>query len=160
MTRSRLLVGVASVLAGTTAVLVVFGLVYNPIILVAAVPFGAATGIIWSHATGRLDARMRQRARIRRPGSDAGFGRGDRERRRAPRERSRRTLGGRGAGPSPPPGEIDAARVLGVEPDADEAAIRRAYREKAKDLHPDAPAGDEAAFRRVRDAYERLRSDG
>lgn len=155
MTRSRILVGVAAVLAGTTALLVVFGFVYNPIILAAAVPFGLATVFLWSHATGRLEARMRERARVPRHGPGPGARRAG-------------SAGDRGAGrrgaptgrrPMQPPGDVDAARVLGVDVDADEATVRRAYREKAKDLHPDAPDGDEAAFRRVQDAYERLRRE-
>jgi curved DNA-binding protein CbpA len=46
--------------------------------------------------------------------------------------------------------------VLGVAPDADEDEIRRAYRERAKEVHPDAAGGDEEAFKRVTEAYERL----
>lgn len=173
VTRSRLLVGVASVLAGTTALLFVFGLVYNPIILVAAVPFGAATFFIWSHATGRLDERMRERARARPTDAGSAFGRDGRGPREAagpgattgPRGGPRETFaGGRTAEPRDgrrghSRSAVDAARVLGVDPEADDASIRRAYREKAKALHPDAPDGDEAAFRRVRDAYERLQAD-
>lgn len=153
MTRSGLLVGVASVLAATTVLMAVFGLVYNPILLGAAVPFAAATYFLWSHATGRLGARMRERARAQavdgREGAGAGRERPGQERPAAP-ERS----------PGKPgPADLDAASVLGVAPDADETTIRRAFRERARDLHPDAPGGDEAAFRRVRAAYERLRSD-
>jgi curved DNA-binding protein CbpA len=46
--------------------------------------------------------------------------------------------------------------VLGVEPEADASTIRRAYRERAKETHPDTEDGDEAAFKRVNAAYERL----
>lgn len=154
VTRSRILVGVAAVLAGTTALLFVFGFVYNPIILVAAVPFGIATAFIWSHATGRLDAMMRERARVRREPGRQGPGSGDSEFDTGPTAGQRRADNRR-----PVPGDVDAARLLGVDPDADEATIRRAYREKVKALHPDAPSGDEASFRRVQDAYERLRRD-
>lgn len=38
---------------------------------------------------------------------------------------------------------------------ADAAEIRRAYRERVKDVHPD-NGGDRAAFMRVTAAYERL----
>lgn len=41
---------------------------------------------------------------------------------------------------------------LGVPRTADAAAVKRAYRERVKEVHPD-QGGDEAAFRRVRDAY-------
>ncbi|MFB6096700.1 MAG: J domain-containing protein [Haloferacaceae archaeon] len=50
----------------------------------------------------------------------------------------------------------EAARILGVAPDADAAAVKRAYREKVKSVHPDTESGDEASFRRVNRAYERL----
>ena len=79
------------------------------------------------------------------------MGAGGRQRgRRGPRESpSGRADGGRTA----------AARVLDVAPDADDEAVRRAYRERVREVHPDAPDGDEAAFREVRAAYERLLED-
>ena len=43
-----------------------------------------------------------------------------------------------------------------VDVDADDATIRAAYRDRVKVVHPDAPDGDEAAFKRVTAAYERL----
>jgi hypothetical protein len=52
---------------------------------------------------------------------------------------------------------IDAAyAVLGVNDDADTEAIRRAYRERVKEVHPD-HGGSEEDFRRVRDAYDTAR---
>ena len=39
---------------------------------------------------------------------------------------------------------------------ADEAAVRSAYRERVKEVHPDRPSGDEDEFKRVNRAYERL----
>ncbi|MFB6307882.1 MAG: J domain-containing protein [Haloarculaceae archaeon] len=45
-----------------------------------------------------------------------------------------------------------AFRELGVPPSASPAEIKRAYREKVKEVHPD-HGGDEEAFRRVREAY-------
>lgn len=52
-----------------------------------------------------------------------------------------------------------ALAELGLEPDADVdvAAVRAAYRERAKEVHPD-QGGDEAAFRRLRNAYAVARS--
>jgi hypothetical protein len=71
--------------------------------------------------------------------------------------------GGSAVGDVDGPGESDATlaearRVLGVEADADEAAVRRAYRERVKEVHPDTPGGSASAFMRVREAYERLRA--
>jgi hypothetical protein len=51
-----------------------------------------------------------------------------------------------------------ASEVLGVDADADAEEIRRAYRRRVKETHPDL-GGSEAAFRRVRRAYERLREE-
>lgn len=43
--------------------------------------------------------------------------------------------------------------VLSVDPDADEAAVRRAYRRRVKEVHPDHD-GSREEFQRVRAAYE------
>ncbi len=51
-------------------------------------------------------------------------------------------------------GQEDWWDVLGVTPDADELAIRNAYRALARTHHPDA-GGDPAEFRRLQDAYRR-----
>lgn len=67
----------------------------------------------------------------------------------------RRAQRGRGGGRTGP-SRREAYDVLGVEPGADQAAIRRAYRERVKAVHPDAKTGDEAEFKRVTAAYERL----
>jgi hypothetical protein len=45
---------------------------------------------------------------------------------------------------------------LGLDPDADADEVKRAYREKVKEVHPDTEGGDEDAFKRVKSAYERL----
>jgi len=49
----------------------------------------------------------------------------------------------------------EACDVLGVDPGSDESTVRRAYRERIKEVHPDAD-GDEEAFKRVQRAYDRL----
>lgn len=49
----------------------------------------------------------------------------------------------------------DAARLLGVDPDADQSTIDDAYRERVKEVHPDA-GGDVESFKRVKDAYETM----
>ena len=72
--------------------------------------------------------------------------------------------GGRG-GPGGPganrlEGRTDVADaafdVLGLSPGADEAAVRRAYRRRVKEVHPD-HGGDEEEFRRVQEAYDTAR---
>ena len=47
--------------------------------------------------------------------------------------------------------------VLSVEPGAEEADIRRAYRERVKEVHPD-QGGSTRQFRRVKAAYEAILS--
>ncbi|MGH9089443.1 MAG: DnaJ domain-containing protein, partial [Acidimicrobiales bacterium] len=54
----------------------------------------------------------------------------------------------------------DLYELLGVRPDAGDDDIKRAYRKKARELHPDANGGDQAAeakFKEVSFAYEVLR---
>jgi ferredoxin len=47
--------------------------------------------------------------------------------------------------------------VLGIDPDADEEEIDRAYRQRAKESHPD-QGGSSREFQRVKAAYEALES--
>ncbi|MGH9109520.1 MAG: molecular chaperone DnaJ [Acidimicrobiales bacterium] len=54
----------------------------------------------------------------------------------------------------------DLYQLLGVRPDAGDDEIKRAYRKKAREVHPDANGGDpeaEAQFKQVSFAYEVLR---
>jgi hypothetical protein len=46
---------------------------------------------------------------------------------------------------------------LGLEPGADEDAVQSAYRDRAKEVHPDT-GGDEAEFKRVQEAYATARN--
>jgi DnaJ-domain-containing protein 1 len=58
------------------------------------------------------------------------------------------------SGPDP----VDAAFAeLNVARDADADAVKRAYRERVKETHPD-QGGDEESFRRVREAYATARN--
>ncbi|MFC6613965.1 J domain-containing protein [Halopenitus salinus] len=61
------------------------------------------------------------------------------------------------AAADPAPTRREAAETLGVDPEADQETVRAAYRERAKTLHPDADGGDEAAFKELTRAYDRLR---
>jgi len=51
---------------------------------------------------------------------------------------------------------IDPYQLLGLERDADEAAVKAAYRKAAKSAHPDA-GGDLGAFGRLNASYELLK---
>ena len=46
--------------------------------------------------------------------------------------------------------------LLGVSPSADEATIKRAYKKKALELHPDKNPNGEAGFKRLNKAYQTL----
>ncbi|WP_248518148.1 J domain-containing protein [Salinarchaeum laminariae] len=50
-------------------------------------------------------------------------------------------------------------RVLGVQPDADEATVRSAYRELLMEHHPD-QGGSTEQFLRIKNAYERIVDGG
>lgn len=130
--------------------------------------------------------RQRARSASARQGTDGGhgtddrggFGAGPRETWTPPRDgatareaagrqrraRSRRGTASSGAaagagGPQSSKAEVTAAsayRTLGLDPGADQDAIKAAYREKVKQVHPDTDGGDEEAFMAVKDAYERL----
>lgn len=49
-----------------------------------------------------------------------------------------------------------ARAILGVESGADQPTVKRAYRERVKDVHPDTDGGDVEHFKRVQAAYDIL----
>ncbi|MFB6302030.1 MAG: J domain-containing protein [Haloferacaceae archaeon] len=168
MDRDRLLLGLAAVFAGLSVMLGAVGLAEQPFVLLLALPFGATAYFMWHQATGRLERRARARAQVGDPGPEG-------ERRRAAARGPRGgpwTEAGSGAGPGagdgpgttgrapptpdPGPSPAEAYRILGLEPGADPEDVRAAYRERAKELHPDAESGDEEAFKRITRAYETL----
>lgn len=166
MDRSPLVVGLAGVFAGMTVLLVVLAAVFRDVVvLLVAVPFAGATYLFWQHASGRLRERIREQAEAAgrtRERQRGGFGAG-------PRFRDDRTRTGRQAragertrarqrldpNASSGPSRRKAYETLGLDPGADEAAVRRAYRETVKEAHPDR-GGDEERFKEVTAAYERL----
>ncbi len=77
-----------------------------------------------------------------------------------------RTATGGGGDPSSPRGEIgsafDAFKILGLEQGSTMAAVTRAFRQRAKALHPDVRKGDrtsEPELRRIIEAYQYLREN-
>lgn len=157
-----------------TVVVALVGIAFRePVLFVVVVPLAAASYMFWYQSSGKLRERLRASARTR-PGQQAqdrdGFGAGPRggegfegaRGRRAREEwerRARRQSGGTGrrAGVGPQSGmsRAEAYRRLGLEEGADEAAVKRAYRQKVKEVHPDS-GGDETEFRKVTEAYETL----
>jgi DnaJ domain len=170
----------AAVFAGITVSMVSLGFAYNPVLILFAVPFGITTAILWYHATGRLAKKVERDAyREPRRGFGPSPGAAREQARQQARERARwqaagqqgtagrrrARTGGRAAGGRAPvdgrpgPSPREAYRILGVDADADEDAVRQAYREKVKRVHPDGADGNEEAFKRVNKAYERVRND-
>lgn len=174
MAHKQLVIGLAGTFIGLTALLVVSGIVVNPLLLFVAIPFGVAAYLLWEHASGRLADRIRRRA-----GRSTGRER-ERARRRARAKRNGRRAtagargerfvgggsGGRGSGAGDPrdraprtdsgPTVEEAYATLGLDPSASAGDVRRAYRERAKELHPDSADGDEEAFKELTAAYELL----
>lgn len=175
---SRIVTGLAAVFAGMAALFLVLSVVYGPVFVPVAAMFGVAAYFVWYHASGRFARRLYQGVESRaEPAEGGGFGSGPREewvpprdeRRQRARATGRRRAGARrqrvggGTGqrrrPSPPsdgPTASEAYDTLGLDDGADEQAVKRAYREKVKEVHPDRPSGDEDAFKEVTAAYERL----
>ena len=168
--RSPLVVGLAAVFAGMTALLVVLAAVFRDAVVgFLALTFAAATYLFWYHASGRIREGIHERARrqrAQRQTREAGGGRerGGPQSRRARQARTgqqtragSRTAQGQRVDPNAPddPTRQEAYRTLGLDQGADEAAVKRAYREKVKDTHPDR-GGDEEEFKKVTRAYERL----
>ena len=52
--------------------------------------------------------------------------------------------------------EEDYYKLLGVEKNATNAELKKAFRKKAQEFHPDKPDGDEAKFKAVNEAYSVL----
>ncbi|EMA06622.1 heat shock protein DnaJ domain-containing protein [Haloarcula vallismortis ATCC 29715] len=177
--------GIAVVFGGLTVVLTAVGLLINPAVLFLALMFGVSTYFMYYHLSGKMAANLyerveRQAAQNTGTGRRGGFGAGPREEWEPPRDgrrarRSRATQGGQrrrrqrsqtaggrqrrqrvqSSGPSP----AEAYRQLGLDPDADQSTIKRAYREKVKEVHPDTDSGSEAEFKQVQAAYETLTDD-
>lgn len=164
-----------------TAILGIAGVVYSPALLILAAVFGAVTYLLYYQASGRMLDRIYRGVEQRAATGDrnrGGFGAGPREewtpprqeQRRQARQQSRRERvrqaqqrrargGGRrqaNAVQQSGPSLREASQILGVDPNADEGTIKRVYRNRIKEVHPDADDGDEEQFKRVQAAYERL----
>ena len=169
--QSPLVLGLAAMFAGMTALLAIGAVVSGSVVaLGVAAPLGVTSYVMYYHGSGKL-ARAMTRAHHRRQfrrtheRDRGGFGAGPRER-GGPRTRAERRaheqFGSRGEREyeygewhSSGPTIAEARSVLGVDATADQSDIRRAYREKVKDVHPDR-GGTKEEFTRVTAAYDRL----
>lgn len=176
--------GVTAVFAVLTATLTVVGVLSNPAILVLALMFGLSTYLMYYHVSGKMAARVYERVEEQAATNDhsrrrGGFGAGPRDEWRPPRDgqrargfaqqvrdsrqRTRRTRQQRSGGRQrrSPQGltTAEAYQRLDLDPGADDHAVKQAYREKVKDVHPDTETGSEAEFKRVKAAYETLTGD-
>ena len=161
MDSDRLILGIAAVFIGVTALLAVLAFTFRQLFLLfVALPFAAAAYFMWYHASGRLKEKARSRGRRvnrgrfesgagpRGPGPTGGPGAGGAAGPGAGRRRAPRT--------SPSLSPDEAYRTLGLDPGADDEAVKRAYRERVKEVHPDTDTGNEEAFKKVNRAYELL----
>jgi hypothetical protein len=180
----RVITGIAAVFAVMTVVLTAVGLLANPAVLFLAAMFAASTYFMYYHLSGKMAASVYERVERRaaagtRRAGRGGFGAGPREGWRPPREgqraagrervrqtrqrtqqrqartRQQRQRVRQSRGPS----TAEAYRRLDLDPNADQTAVKQAYREKVKEVHPDTDTGSESEFKRVKAAYETLTDD-
>ncbi len=159
-------------------IMLAVGGIFVPPLVIPAILFAVVTYFLYYQASGRLLNRIyrsvEQQAAAGKGGNTGGrggFGAGPREewtppreeqrqqaRRQRVRQERRQRAGGRRRQQRPPsrPTPREASQVLGVAVDADDSTIKRAYRERIKEVHPDADSGDEEEFKRVQNAYEVL----
>ncbi|WP_330632355.1 J domain-containing protein [Halocatena halophila] len=172
VTRRWLIVGLTAVFCGLTVLTAMVGIVFEPFAFLLTTMFGVTSYVLYQHASGRLRQRVvrtanRTRSSQADPGR-GGFGAGPRgpfrSRRRRARQQSQYQQYQQSQRQQPPTTEpsglstAEAYDILDLGEDADQSAIKRAYREKVKTVHPDADTGDADAFHRVTEAYERLSS--
>lgn len=173
MNRDGLLMGIAAVFMGITALMLIAGIVVSPFFLLVAAPFGGAAYLLWYQASGKLAERIRANpagyARSARGGGgpggfDAGPFEGRFTRERTNRQRARgqdrrrrqRARDGGSVAQQSGLSKSAAADILDVDAEADAETVKSAYRERVKTAHPDAPDGDEDEFKSVKAAYETL----
>ncbi|UPM42511.1 J domain-containing protein [Halocatena salina] len=175
--RNQLVMGLAIVFAGLAVIVALAAIAHAPVVGILALLFGTVAYFMWYQASGRLTRRLYRTVENRARSNDGraergGFGAGPRETRRGrtrggfgrsrrrrtdDRRRHNRTRDNRAdvvnqSGLT----NAQAYDILDIDPDVEESAVKEAYREKVKDVHPDTENGSEEAFKRVNEAYERL----
>ncbi|RRJ30278.1 J domain-containing protein [Halocatena pleomorpha] len=177
MERNQLVMGLAIVFAGLAAVVAVAAIAHAPFVVILALLFGAVAYFMWYQASGRLTRRLYQMVENRARSNDGraergGFGAGPRDTRRGRTRRGgrrgRRQASNTNRRRDPSGGNrgdivdqsgltnAQAYEILDIDPNVGETAVKEAYREKVKDVHPDTENGCEEAFKQVNEAYEQL----
>lgn len=155
--------GIAAAFGAMSVTLAVVGIVTNPLVLFVAAVFGVVTYLFWEHGSGRLASRVYRRVERQAAHNARTSNAGPREAWSGPHRRSGRRTGARRSTSrsqtGTPSSHEQAYHVLGLEPGATDDDVKRAYRERVKEVHPDADGGDEEAFKRVTRAYETLTDD-
>lgn len=167
----------AAVFAGLAVVVALAAIAHEPFVVILALLFGTVAYFMWYQASGRLAQRVYRAVENQARHDDGrtergGFGAGPREsrserarrggfsgRRRRRKTRRQRERTGRNQASVVNQSTVTTTQaydILDVEPGVEESAIKRAYREKVKEVHPDTDTGSEEAFKRVNEAYERL----
>lgn len=156
--RNRLVFGLAVAFGGMAGLLVLVAL-FEPFALLVAVPMAAVTYLFWYHATGRLRRRVRKSAEPSYRREPGGFGTDARGEWAPSHERygdgGRTTRNNGSNGETPDIDRSEAYRRLGLRSNASTEEIKRAYRQKVKEVHPDR-GGDEERFKQITEAYETL----
>lgn len=168
----------AAVFAGLAVVVALAAIVHQPFVAILALLFGAVAYFMWYQASGRLTQRLyrivenqarHNNGQTERGGFGAGPRQGSRSRRanftsrrkrasnaRRGRERERTRQNRADVVSQSGLTSAQAYEILDIDPGVDEPAIKQAYREKVKDVHPDTESGSEEAFKQVNEAYEQL----
>lgn len=175
----RLIMAIAGVFVVLALVLGIVGIVYAQFVIAVALMFGVVAFLMWYQASGRLASRIYEGVEARARVNDRWRRRNENQRQQEKRWQQRNRRWGNGnfdprnswTGQSTnthnrqkrreQPDESttqprEAYAILGLAPDAEEEEIKKAYRDRVKEVHPDTKGGDEEAFKRVTAAYEQL----
>lgn len=144
MTRLLLALGLAVVFGGVAVTMTVAAITTSAFLVFVAIPFVLVSYIMWRQTNDSAASRCRHRV------AQSNRAKQSQRETTAAWERSQSQAS------SATQRRVDACRVLNVGLDADTDTIRKAYREKAKQTHPDRETGSEAEFKRVTSAYELL----
>lgn len=169
----------ATVFAALAVVVTLVAFAYEPFVFVLAALFGAVAYFMWYQASGQLTRRLYRTVENQARKNDGhnerrvgGFGAGPRPE-WTPRSEWARRVGFTGDGrrdnrthereradrrgtTSETLTTAEAYDILDLDPGVGDSAVKQAYREKVKDVHPDTDSGSQEAFKRVNEAYEHL----